>query len=194
MATIIDEFKAAFPTWTIHAEGPGGRTNGKFGDASKEVENRLKNRPRRAKKMNGTPAPDFTSSPTVHFMNGRMLEDFRRKLLDWRHELLGQSNDTLQRLQEGDIPEADIVDRASSETVRSLELRTRDRARKLIPKIDEALVRIDNGTYGYCEETGEPIGLSRLQARPISTLSIEAQERHERMEKTQSSRRDRMTS
>lgn len=117
-------------------------------------------------------------------MNPQMLEYFRRKLLAWRSGLVSESNETLQHLQEGGLLEPDIADRASTETDRSLELRTRDRARKLIGKIDEALERIDNGTYGYCEETNEPISLSRLEARPVATLSIEAQERHERMEKT----------
>ena len=117
-------------------------------------------------------------------MNPVMLEYFRRKLLKWRAELLEESNETLQSLQEGGIIEADIADRASIETERALELRTRDRARKLISKIDEALKRIEDGSYGYCEETEEPISVQRLEARPIATLSIEAQERHERMERT----------
>ena len=118
------------------------------------------------------------------FMSPRMREYFRQRLITWRGELVRESEETLQSLQEGGIVEADIADRASVETDRSLELRTRDRARKLIAKIDEALERVDNGTYGYCEETGEPIAISRLEARPIATLSIEAQERHERMERT----------
>jgi DnaK suppressor protein len=113
-----------------------------------------------------------------------MLEYFRPKLLSWKTDLLSESSNTLQHLQEGGSVESDIADRASVETDRSLELRTRDRARKLITKIDEALERIDKGSYGYCMETNEPISLSRLEARPIATLSIEAQERHERMEKT----------
>ncbi len=117
-------------------------------------------------------------------MNDGMTEYFRQKLLDWRTELLSESNETLQSLQKGGTLEPDIADRASIETDRSLELRTRDRARKLIAKIDDALERIENGSYGYCEETSEPITLSRLEARPIATLSVEAQERHERMEKT----------
>ena len=117
-------------------------------------------------------------------MNPMMREFFRQKLLIWRAELLDESNETLQHLQQGGEPEADLADRASRETDRSLELRTRDRARKLISKIDEALDRIEDGSYGYCEETSEPISISRLEARPIATLSIEAQERHERMEKT----------
>ena len=129
-------------------------------------------------------SPDYRPSKEELFMNSRMLEYFRQKLLNWRAELVNESNNTLQHLQEGGIVEADIADRASIETNRSLELRARDRARKLIAKIDEALMRVDNGSYGYCEETNEPINLSRLEARPIATLSIEAQERHERIEKT----------
>ncbi|MEK7820539.1 MAG: RNA polymerase-binding protein DksA [Pseudomonadota bacterium] len=117
-------------------------------------------------------------------MSPRMREYFRQRLITWRGELVRESEETLQSLQEGGIVEADIADRASVETDRSLELLTRDRARKLIAKIDEALERVDKGTYGYCEETGEPIAISRLEARPIATLSIEAQERHERMERT----------
>ena len=197
VANIINEFKAAFPKWTIHAEGPVRRTNGKSGpgDAILDVENRLKIRPRPGspKKMNDTPSPDYKDTSKEHFMNDRTLEDFRQKLLHWRNGLLSDSNDTLHRLQEGGNLEPDIADRAAAEAERSLELKARDRARKLIPKIDQALQRIDNGTYGYCEETGEPIGLSRLQARPIAALSIEAQEHHERMEKTQLSRSIQMT-
>ncbi len=134
--------------------------------------------------MNVTLSPDYKPSKKESFMNTRMIEYFRQKLLNWRSDLLNESNDTIQNLQEGGSLEPDIGDRASIETDRSLELRTRDRARKLIVKIDEALERIDKGSYGYCQETNEPITLSRLEARPIATLSIEAQERHERMEKT----------
>ena len=134
--------------------------------------------------MNVTLPPDYRPSSDEPFMNSRMLEYFRQKLLQWRADLLDESNDTLQHLQESNSIEPDIADRASIETDRSLELRTRDRARKLIAKIDQALERIEQGTYGFCQETNEPIGLSRLEARPIATLSIEAQERHERMEKT----------
>ena len=134
--------------------------------------------------MNISLSPDYRPSDKEKFMNSRMLEYFRQKLLNWRAELVHESNNTLQHLQEGGIVEADIADRASIETNRSLELRARDRARKLIAKIDEALIQVDNGSYGYCEETNEPINLSRLEARPIATLSIEAQERHERIEKT----------
>ena len=118
------------------------------------------------------------------FMSPKMREYFRRKLLAWREELLVDSTETLSSLQEGGLAEPDLADRASLETDRSLELRTRDRERKLIAKIDSALRRIEDGTYGYCEETMEPISLKRLEARPIATLSVEAQERHERMERT----------
>ena len=134
--------------------------------------------------MNVTIAPDYQPSKKEDFMNPVMAEYFRQKLLAWRSELLTESNGTLQSLQEGGIQEPDIADRASIEIDRSLELRNRARARKLISKIDEALERIANGEFGYCDETSEPISLSRLEARPIATLTIEAQERHERMEKT----------
>jgi DnaK suppressor protein len=134
--------------------------------------------------MNVSLSPDYKPSEKEEFMNPMMLEYFRQKLLDWKGELLKESSDTLEHLQEGGILEPDIADRASIETDRALELRTRDRARKLITKIDEALDRIVDGSYGYCEETHEPISIRRLEARPIATLSIDAQERHERMEKT----------
>ncbi|GBD57145.1 RNA polymerase-binding transcription factor DksA [Gluconobacter wancherniae NBRC 103581] len=127
--------------------------------------------------------PDYRPSDAEEFMNSLQVEYFRQKLLQWRAELLREADGTLASLSEGGIHEADITDRASVETDRAFELRTRDRARKLISKINMALERVDNGTYGYCEETGEPIGLKRLEARPIATMSIDAQERHERMEK-----------
>lgn len=117
-------------------------------------------------------------------MNPVMLAFFRNRLLQWRAELVAESSETLQNLQDSAILEADVADRATLETDRSLELRTRDRERKLIAKIDAALQRIETGDYGYCEETGEPIGVRRLEARPIATLSLEAQERHERLERT----------
>ena len=117
------------------------------------------------------------------FMNAKQREYFRQKLENWRLELLDDANETRQNLQETSVAEADIADRATTETDRSLELRTRDRARKLISKIDEALERIEDGSYGFCVETDEPIGVKRLEARPIATLSLEAQERHEKMEK-----------
>jgi DnaK suppressor protein len=116
------------------------------------------------------------------FMNERQQEYFRNKLLMWKGEILKEAKETLQHLQDEHQNHPDPADRASSETVRAIELRARDRQRKLIAKIDAALARLDNGTYGCCEETGEPISLPRLDARPIATLSIEAQERHERRE------------
>ena len=126
---------------------------------------------------------DYRPSATEEFMNELQVEYFRQKLGRWRADLLREANGTLESLGQGGILEADITDRASVETDRALELRTRDRARKLISKIDQALLRIEARTYGYCEETGEPIGLRRLEARPIATMSIEAQERHEKMER-----------
>lgn len=134
--------------------------------------------------MTVTLPPDYRPSDDEPFMNEKQTEYFRRMLLRWRNDLLKEAGETLQHLQEGGLQEPDIADRASAETDRALELRTRDRARKLIAKIDAALQRIEDGTYGFCEETHEPIGLKRLEARPIATLSIEAQERHERMERT----------
>lgn len=127
--------------------------------------------------------PDYVPSDSEEFMNALQVEYFRQKLSRWRADLLREANGTLASLSEGGITEADITDRASVETDRALELRTRDRARKLINKIDQALMRIETGSYGFCEESGEPIGLRRLAARSIATLSIEAQERHERMER-----------
>ena len=118
------------------------------------------------------------------FMNAKQREYFRQKLNSWREDLLQESSATLQYLQEGSVNAPDIADRASMEAERSVELRTRDRARKLISKIDDALGRLEDGSYGYCVETEEPIGIQRLEARPIATLSLEAQERHERMERT----------
>ena len=128
--------------------------------------------------------PDYKPSEKETFLNDLQLEYFRQKLLQWRMELLEEVNETRTNLKETSLVEPDLGVRASVEADRSLELRTRDRTRKLIPKIDEALVRIEDGSYGYCEETNEPIGIKRLEARPIATLSLEAQERHERMEKT----------
>jgi DnaK suppressor protein len=118
------------------------------------------------------------------FMNPMQQEYFRQKLLSWKSELLDESNQTLQNMTEESLAQPDLADRATAETDRALELRTRDRYRKLISKIDAALRRLEEDTYGYCEETGEPISLKRLEARPIATLSVEAQERHERMERT----------
>jgi DnaK suppressor protein len=117
------------------------------------------------------------------FMNERQRDYFRQRLLAWREDILREARETLQHLQDENQNHPDLADRASSETDRAIELRARDRQRKLIAKIDAALERIEDGTYGYCEETGEPISLRRLEARPIATLSIEAQERHERRER-----------
>ncbi|MEE8533101.1 MAG: RNA polymerase-binding protein DksA [Alphaproteobacteria bacterium] len=128
-------------------------------------------------------SPEYRPSNDEPFMNSVQVEYFQRKLLQWRSELLDESTQTLQHLQEETSQEPDFADRASIETDRALELRTRDRERKLITKIDAALMRIEDGSYGYCEETGDPISLRRLEARPIATLSIDAQERHERREK-----------
>ncbi len=125
----------------------------------------------------------YKPSEKEPFMNERQRDYFRTRLLTWREDILKEAKETLLHLQEENQNHPDLADRASSETDRSIELRARDRQRKLISKIDEALARIDDGTYGYCEETGEPISLRRLEARPIATLSVEAQERHERRER-----------
>lgn len=127
--------------------------------------------------------PSYRPSEDEPFMNERHRAYFRQKLLNWKEEIIRQTKETLAGLHEDSTQHADLADRATSETDRALELRARDRQRKLISKIDAALARIEDGTYGYCEETGEPIGLKRLDARPIATLSVEAQERHERREK-----------
>lgn len=126
---------------------------------------------------------DYRPAEDEPFMNERQTEYFRKKLTDWRDELLSDSRDTIETLQDGTRNIPDVTDRASEETDRALELRTRDRQRKLVAKIDGALRRIDEGEFGYCEVTGDPISLKRLDARPIATMSLEAQERHERREK-----------
>ena len=145
------------------------------------------------KKKNGAPTNNdnailtdgetYRPSDNEPFMNERQREYFRKKLLDWKEEILKEAKETLQHLQDENQNHPDLADRASSETDRAIELRARDRQRKLIAKIEEALTRLDDGTYGYCEETGEPIALKRLEARPIATLTLEAQERHERRER-----------
>ncbi|MGI8841851.1 MAG: RNA polymerase-binding protein DksA [Caulobacteraceae bacterium] len=127
--------------------------------------------------------PDYRPSEDEPFMNERQLEYFRQKLIDWKDDILREARETVTHLQSDTENHPDFADRASSETNRALELRTRDRQRKLIAKIDDALRRIDERAYGYCEETGEPIGLARLEARPIAVLGLEAQERHERRER-----------
>src|SRR6478752_4016487 len=126
---------------------------------------------------------EYRPTEDEEFMSERQLEYFKQKLLNWKEDILREARETLTHLQAETENHPDIADRASSETDRSLELRTRDRQRKLISKIDDALRRIEDGSYGYCEDTGEPIGVARLEARPIATLSLEAQERHERRER-----------
>ncbi len=133
--------------------------------------------------MKNVALADYRPTDSEPFMNDRQREYFRQKLLNWKEDILRESRETLQHLHDDNQNHPDLADRASSETDRAIELRARDRQRKLISKIDAALQRIDDGTYGYCEETGEPISLKRLDARPIATLSIEAQERHERRER-----------
>lgn len=133
--------------------------------------------------MSDLVADNYVPTDEEPFMNERQKAYFRSKLIRWKNEILREARETLEILQQENANHPDLADRASSETDRAIELRARDRQRKLISKIDSALQRIDEGTYGYCEETGEPISLKRLDARPIATLSIEAQERHERREK-----------
>jgi DnaK suppressor protein len=138
-----------------------------------------------------TVPPNYKPTEKESYMNPVMLEYFRNKLLHWKSEIVREADLTLQELQDdGGMQEPDITDRASAETEVALELRTRDRQRKLISKIDEALERIERNEYGYCEETGEPIGIKRLDARPIATLTVDAQERHERKERTQRDERE----
>jgi DnaK suppressor protein len=127
----------------------------------------------------------YQPSDDEPFMSSQQIEYFRRRLLTWREQLLQESNETITHLQEEPQIEADLVDCAANETDRTIELRARDRERKLISKIEEALRKIEDGSYGYCDETGEPIGVKRLEARPIATLTLEAQERHERRERLQ---------
>jgi DnaK suppressor protein len=138
-----------------------------------------------------TVSANYKPSEKEEYMNPVMLAYFRRQLLQWKNEIVKESDELLHELQdEGGMQEPDIADRASIETEVALEFRTRDRQRKLIGKIDEALERIERGEYGYCEETGEPIGIKRLEARPVATLSVEAQERHERLERTHRDERE----
>jgi len=125
----------------------------------------------------------YTPSDDEPFMNARQRVYFQKKLVSWKEDIIRSNRETIMNLQHESTQHADVADRATSETDRALELRARDRQRKLVAKIDEALARIESGTYGYCEETGEPIGLKRLDARPIATLSVEAQELHERRER-----------
>ena len=134
-------------------------------------------------KAESFPPDDYRPAEDEPFMNERQLEYFRRKLLTWKQDLLNQSSETIDNLQDSARAVPDLADRASEETDRALELRTRDRQRKLVAKIDSALRRIESSEYGYCEVTGEPISLKRLDARPIATMTLEAQEKHERREK-----------
>ena len=134
--------------------------------------------------MGITLSPDYKPSEDEEFMNAQQLEFVRQMLLNWRSELVYEAGETLSNLNEGNLQQPDMADRASLETDHQIELRTRDRERKLISKIDAALNRIEDGSYGYCQETDEPISLKRLMARPIADLSLEAQERHERLERT----------
>ncbi|MFT3995974.1 MAG: RNA polymerase-binding protein DksA [Asticcacaulis sp.] len=136
-----------------------------------------------AVELSKTDTDAYRPSDDEEYMNERQLSYFRKKLISWKNEILAGSKETVSIMQKETENHPDLVDRASSESDRALELRTRDRQRKLISKIDEAIARIDDGSYGFCEETGEPIGLGRLEARPTATLSIEAQERHERSER-----------
>jgi DnaK suppressor protein len=142
--------------------------------------------------MNTATVPaNYKPSEKEAYMNPVMLEYFKHRLQQWKHDIVKEADEVLHELQhEGGLQEPDIADRASVETEVALELRARDRQRKLIGKIDEALERINRGEYGYCEETGEPIGVKRLEARPVATLSVEAQERHERKERTQRDERE----
>ncbi len=149
----------------------------------KSIEGIPKKMAARAKVSEIVLPPNYRPSEDEPFMNGMHRAYFRKRLIEWKDEILRQTRETLAILHEDSTQHADLADRATSETDRATELRTRDRQRKLISKIDAALSRIEDGTYGFCEDTGEPIGLKRLDARPIATLSVEAQERHERREK-----------
>lgn len=151
--------------------------------APKKTESVHKKMASRPKTVDVVLPPDYRPSDTEPFMNELHRAYFRKRLLDWKDDILRQTRETLAILHEDSTQHADLADRATSETDRATELRTRDRQRKLIAKIDAAIARIEDGSYGYCEDTGEPIGLKRLDARPIATLSVEAQERHERREK-----------
>lgn len=155
------------PTTNGHGNGKsnGGSTNGKAKSGSHSI------------------ASTYYPSESEPFMNERQRTYFRNKLLSWKEDIVRQNQETLTGLHEDSAQFADVADRATSETDRALELRARDRQRKLMSKIDAALSRLDDGSYGYCEETGEPISLKRLDARPIATMSLEAQERKERMER-----------
>jgi DnaK suppressor protein len=161
----------------------GGTLNGGAGRATLHSKKAIKAVKGRSERSSIVLPDGYRPSENEPFMNERHRVYFRNKLVAWKEEIIRQNRETLLVLHEDSAQHADLADRATSETDRALELRARDRQRKLIAKIDAALARIEEGTYGYCEETGEPIGLKRLDARPIATLSLEAQERHERREK-----------
>jgi DnaK suppressor protein len=175
-----------------HAKHVNGKSNGAVGTLAAQVpkarRDQLKSKMPSAKRGDAVKSQivlpvGYRPTDDEPFMNERQRIYFRKKLLAWREEIIRQTRETLQGLHEDSSQHADIADRATFETDRALELRARDRQRKLISKIDSAIARIDDGSYGYCEETGEPISLKRLDARPIATLSLEAQERHERRER-----------
>jgi DnaK suppressor protein len=184
--------KARAPSAAVAAPSRAGKRNGAAVAKSKPVEKKKavgkqkvagKKMTARAKASSIVLPPDYRPSEDEPFMSERQRMYFRQKLLAWKDEIIRQTRETLAGLHEESTQHADLADRATSETDRALELRARDRQRKLVAKIDAALARIEDGSYGYCEETGEPIGLKRLDARPIATLSVEAQERHERRER-----------
>jgi len=181
--------QAQIPLLSIHTVSIYKRPRERWGvlrSTSHGEAMRLDNKKKSATTRNGDailPEKDYRPSDKEPFMNERQREYFRKKLLDWKEDILREAKETLQHLQDENQNHPDLADRASSETDRAIELRARDRQRKLIAKIDSALARLEDGTYGYCEETGEPISLKRLEARPIATLSVEAQERHERRER-----------
>lgn len=184
--------KAKAPSVARAAPSRAAKSNGSAPAKSKTVEKKKvvgkqkvagKKMTARAKSSSIVLPPDYRPSEDEPFMNERQRMYFRQKLLAWKDEIIRQTRETLAGLHEESTQHADLADRATSETDRALELRARDRQRKLVAKIDAALARIEDGSYGYCEETGEPIGLKRLDARPIATLSVEAQERHERRER-----------
>ena len=173
--------------WILYSAPHIWRSEGWRDVAAKKKKKTVAKRRARKRNLSGNCialSPDYRPSNREDFMGPEQQEYFRQKLLGWRREILVDSSQTITNLREESSQESDVGDRASTEAGRLIELRSRDRARKLLSKIEAALQRIKDGTYGYCEETGEPISLSRLEARPVATLSLAAQERHERLEKT----------
>lgn len=176
--------KVAAKTVAAHSRPAATKARKAAAMSKDKIKGKGKDQPaERAKASEIVLPPDYRPSDDEPFMSERHRIYFRNKLLNWKEDIIRQTRETLAGLHEDSTQHADIADRATSETDRALELRARDRQRKLISKIDAALARIEDGTYGYCEDTGEPIGLKRLDARPIATLSLEAQERHERRER-----------